>query len=70
EMGYKGKYTQVREAIREIKRLKKEVYMPLNHRPGEAQVDFGYALARVSGVKAVLIYLQILWTIQMMYTLL
>ena len=50
EMGYKGKYTQVREAIREIKRLKKEVYMPLNHRPGEAQVDFVYALARVSGI--------------------
>ena len=24
--------------------------MPLIHRPGEAQVDFGYALAKVSGV--------------------
>jgi hypothetical protein len=23
--------------------------MPLIHRPGEAQVDFGYALAKVSG---------------------
>ena len=23
--------------------------MPLVHRPGEAQVDFGYALAKVSG---------------------
>jgi len=50
EMGYQGKYTQVKEAFREIKRLKKEVYMPLNHRPGEARVDFGYALAKVSGV--------------------
>ena len=49
EMGYEGKYTQVKEAIREIKRLKKEVYMPLNHKPGEAQVDFGYALVKVSG---------------------
>ncbi len=49
EMGYEGKYTQVKEAIREIKRLKKEVYMPPNHKPGEAQVDFGYALAKVSG---------------------
>jgi transposase len=49
EMGYEGKYTQVKEAVREIKRLKKEVYMPLDHKPGEAQVDFGYALAKVSG---------------------
>jgi hypothetical protein len=48
-MGYEGKYTQVKEAIRETKRLKKEVYMPLNHKPGEAQVDFGYALVKVSG---------------------
>jgi transposase len=50
EMGYEGKYTQVKEEVRKIKRLKKEVYMPLNHKPGEAQVDFGYALAKVSGV--------------------
>lgn len=50
EMGYEGKYTQVKEAVREITRLKKEVYMPLNHKPGEAQVDFGYALAKVSGI--------------------
>jgi transposase len=50
EMGYEGKYTQVKEAIRETKRLKREVYMPLNHKPGEAQVDFGYALAKVSGI--------------------
>ena len=49
EMGYQGKYTQVKEAVREIKRLKQEVYMPLIHRPGEAQVDFGYALSKVSG---------------------
>ncbi len=48
--GYQGKYTQVKEAVREIKRIKKEVYMPLIHRPGEAQVDFGYAVAKVSGI--------------------
>jgi transposase len=50
EMGYEGKYTQVKEAVRELLRVKQEVFMPLNHRPGEAQVDFGYALAKVSGV--------------------
>jgi transposase len=49
QMGYQGKYTQVREAVREIKRVTQEVFMPLIHRPGEAQVDFGYALARISG---------------------
>ncbi len=50
EMGYEGKYTQVKEAVREIKRVKREVFMPLIHRPGEAQVDFGYAVAKVAGV--------------------
>jgi len=50
EMGYEGKYTQVKEAVREIRRLRQEVYMPLTHDAGEAQVDFGYALAKVGGV--------------------
>ena len=49
EMGYQGKYTQVKEAVREIKRVKREVFMPLVHRPGEAQADFGYAVAKVAG---------------------
>ena len=49
ELGYQGKYTQVKQAVREIKRVKSEVYMPLIHRSGEAQVDYGYALAKVSG---------------------
>jgi hypothetical protein len=47
--GYRGKYTQVKEAVRELRCIKREVFMPLIHRPGEAQVDFGYALAKVSG---------------------
>ena len=50
ELGYQGKYTQVRETVREIRRVNREVFMPLIHRPGEAQVDFGYALAKISGV--------------------
>jgi len=50
EMGYQGKYTQVKDAVCEIRRVKREVFMPLIHRPGEAQVDFGYALAKISGV--------------------
>ena len=50
EMGYTGGYTQVREAVREIKHLEREVFMPLIHRPGEAQVDFGFALVKMSAV--------------------
>lgn len=50
EEGYSGGYTQIKEAVRELKGQLKEVYIPLVHRPGEAQVDFGYALARVNGV--------------------
>ena len=48
--GYTGGYTQVKEAVRRIKKTKKEVFVPLIHRPGEAQVDFGYALAKIAGV--------------------
>jgi hypothetical protein len=36
--------------VREIKRVNQEVFMPLVHRPGEAQVDFGFAVAKVAGV--------------------
>jgi len=47
--GYQGGYTQVKEAMRQIRRVKREVFMPLIHRPGEAPVDFGFALAKVAG---------------------
>ena len=50
EEGYQGGYTQVKEAVRRIRRVKREVFMPLIHRPGEAQVDFGFALAKIAGV--------------------
>jgi transposase len=50
EMGYGGRYTQVKGAVRELLRVKQEVFMPLVHRVGEAQVDFGYALVKVAGV--------------------
>jgi transposase len=48
--GYEGGYTQVKEAVRELRRTTQEVFMPLIHRPGEAQVDFGHALVRLDGV--------------------
>lgn len=47
--GYQGGYTQVKVAVREYRKHRKEVYLPLVHRPGEAQVDFGYALVKEQG---------------------
>jgi hypothetical protein len=44
EMGYGGKYTQVKDAVRDLLRVKQEGFMPLIHRVGEA--DFGYTLAK------------------------
>ncbi len=48
--GYTGGYTQVKEAVRALRKSRQEVFVPLSHRPGEAQVDFGHALARIGGV--------------------
>ena len=50
EEGFTGGYTIVKVAVRELKRTGKEVYLPLKHPPGEAQVDFGYALVKMGGV--------------------
>lgn len=47
--GYTGGYTQVKDAVRNLRLRLKDVYIPLSHRPGEAQMDFGYALAKVNG---------------------
>jgi transposase len=43
EYGYDGGYTSVKEAVRSFRQRQSEVFMPLCHRPGEAQVDFGFA---------------------------
>jgi len=50
EEGYTGSYTTVKKEVRALKKKKQEVFIPLIHRPGEAQVDFGYALACIAGV--------------------
>ncbi len=50
EDGYTGGYSQVKKAVRGIKRRNSEVFVPLTHRPGEAQVDFGHALVKLNGV--------------------
>lgn len=43
EQGYTGGITVVGEEVRRIKQRSAEVFMPLAHRPGEAQADFGEA---------------------------
>jgi transposase len=50
EEDYQGGYTQVKDSVRKIRRVKREIFMPLINRPGEAQVDFGFALAKMAGV--------------------
>lgn len=49
EQGYSGGYTLVKELVAEMKTMKAEVFVPLIHRQGEAQVDFGHALVNVNG---------------------
>lgn len=49
DAGYTGGYTQVKEAINELRQSSQEVFVPLEHRPGEAQVDFGHAHVKEGG---------------------
>jgi transposase len=49
EQGYEGGYTQVKEAVRELKRTSQEKFVPLAHAPGEAQMDFGMAVVNMNG---------------------
>ncbi len=43
EHGYQGGITIVQDAVRSWKQQFREVFLPLSHPPGEAQVDFGFA---------------------------
>jgi len=49
EHGFAGGYTVVKDAVRELQVGRKEVFLPLSHPAGEAQVDFGFADAVVGG---------------------
>lgn len=46
EAGFTGGYT----AVRELTQRNQEVFVPLVHPPGEAQMDFGHAVVKVNGV--------------------
>ena len=51
EHGYTGGYTIVREYVHAVATRQKEVFMPLVHRAGHAQVDFGEADGYIAGKK-------------------
>ena len=49
EHGYRGGLTTVKDAVRAWRARHAEVFVPLAHRPGEAQVDFGEAEVTLDG---------------------
>ena len=51
EHGFGGKYTIVKDYVREHRRQTKEMFVPLSHPPGHAQCDFGEALVVIGGVE-------------------
>jgi transposase len=56
EQGFTGGITIVTDYVREMKRRSREVFVPLVHPPGHAQVDFGEALGVIGGVECKLHY--------------
>jgi transposase len=49
EHGFAGGYTIVKDYVRERRQRMREVFVPLVHPPGHAQVDFGEAVAVIGG---------------------
>jgi transposase len=49
EEGYQGGYTVIKDVVRDLRLKGREVFVPLVHRPGEAQVDFGEAVVGDAG---------------------
>src|SRR3981081_3997091 len=49
EHGYGGGITIVRAYVHELRQRLREMFVPLRHDPGHAQVDFGEALAVLAG---------------------
>ena len=51
EHGFDGGKTIVKDYVRKRRQHSQEVFVPLTHAPGHAQVDFGEALAVIGGVE-------------------
>lgn len=56
EHGYQGGITIVRAAVRAWHARNAEVFVPLSHPPGEAQVDFGEARILLNGQEKIVAY--------------
>lgn len=56
EHDYVGSQTTVTYYVREQKRRTKEVFVPLSHRPGHAQVDFGETTGVIGGIPQSILY--------------
>ena len=57
ERGYSGGYTIVREYVAQAMLRSREMFVPLSHRPGHAQADFGQADGYIAGKKVRFYYL-------------
>jgi transposase len=51
EHGFPGKYTIVKDYVRERRRQTREMFVPLTHPPGHAQCDYGEAWVIIGGVE-------------------
>ena len=56
EHGFPGRYTIVKDYVRERRLRTREMYVPLSHAPGHAQCDFGQAKAVIAGVERTVHY--------------
>ena len=49
EHGFEGGYSIVKQAVRQWRQQRQEVFLPLSHPRVEAQVDFGEATVNLAG---------------------
>ncbi len=59
EHSYRGGYTIVKDYVRLRKLSQREMFVPLEHPPGDAQADFGEAMALIGGVERKAHYLAV-----------
>jgi transposase len=54
EPGFAGGYTTVKDYMRRVRTRRREVFVPLAHPPGQAQIDFGAAVGVIGGKRSTL----------------
>ena len=59
EHSYTGGYTIVKDYVRLRKLSQREMFVPLEHPPGDAQADFGEAMVVIGGVERKAHYLAV-----------